>query len=128
MSSLEQRPRYRPGLGIDWPRLPFLISAALVLALGAAWMLGRARLAHAYFPLLMPTLSGLVLAVLTARLVAEARCRNRWLAAGVGVTVGFLAYLGSYQFSRGLVHPLARVDLLPKLISLHIRDDIPISF
>lgn len=127
MLSVEQRARYRSGLGIDWLRLPTLIVLASVAAAGLAWCLKTAFVHGWYWVFLLPIFGGIVLGGVLAALVGWTRCRNRWLAGTVGILAGLIAYLGYYQLCLvDLLPPqLAwRVDFLPSYISFRMETDI----
>ncbi len=127
MLAIEHRVRYRPGFGIDWPRLPSLIVLALIAAVVLAWCLKTAFVHGWYLIFLLPAFGGMALGGVLYALVGWARCRHRWLAGVVGILAGLIGYLGYYELCMlDLLPPqLAwRVDLLPSYISFRMQTDV----
>jgi hypothetical protein len=127
MPALHERARYEPDFGLVWPRLPILITGALVAAAGVAWLLKFAYFHNWYLIILLPAGAGLGLGGVLYALVAWSRCRNYWLAGTLGVVAGLVAYLGYYQLCLADMLPpgLAwRGDLLPRYIALRMQTDV----
>jgi hypothetical protein len=89
-------------------------------------------LAIAYFSgwyaiVLMPVLAGCLIGGGLTLIVGWAHCRNRWLAAGVGVLAAVISYVGYYEccFLHDAPPQFAgRIDLLPRYIALRMKTDV----
>lgn len=127
MLALQERERYQSDGGIMAARLPALILLALVAAVGLAWALKLAFLSGWYLIFLVPAVGGGALAGVLYALVGWSHCRNRGLAAVLGITVGLTGYLGYYHLCFIDILPPGfawRVDLLPRYIAFRMETDV----
>ncbi len=127
MLTIEQRQRYAPGVGVAWVFLPALIVLSLLAGLGLAWGLKLAYYHDWYLILLLPIVGGFALGGVLYLLVGWARCRNRWLAAALGVVAGLIGYLGYYELCLlDIVPPelACRADFLTHYIKLRMQTDV----
>src|SRR4051794_14956735 len=105
MIDWSERARYESDLGVSPPRLLVLLFGPLATAVGCALLLKTAFLGGWYFIIAVPAVVGLLLGGVLYLCVGFAHCRNPWLAGGIGLVCGLVAFLGYYYF--------AMVDTLP---------------
>jgi len=130
MVTVQERAHYQPGFGISWTRLPTLIILAMSAAVGLAWCLKLAFVSGWYLIFLLPIFGALALGGLLHAFVGWAHCRNRRLAAAVGIVAGLVGYLGYYELCfLDALPPGAewRVDLLPDYIVLRMNTDVSVD-
>jgi hypothetical protein len=125
--SFDDRPQYKSDHGVPVKGLPILVAAALGTAVALAWLL-KVLFVHGWYLLfLAPAGAGLLLGAVLFFLVAFTHCRNAWLAGGLGVVGGMVAYLGYYHFClldflpAGQAH---RLDALPRYIAFRMQTDV----
>jgi hypothetical protein len=112
---------------VSFARMPLLFLGAFLSALGLAWALQFAFFHDWYLVILVPILAGLALAAALYLLVTWTHCRNRWLACGVGISAGLIAFLGYYYLCLIQILPpgnATRFDLLPRYILLRLQHDV----
>ena len=97
MVAVQDRGRYQPGFGVSLLRLPLFLILALLAAALAARYLKFAFFTGWYATILLPIFVALGLGGLLYVIVGWAHCRNRHLAAAVGIAAGAVGYLGYYQ-------------------------------
>jgi hypothetical protein len=111
--------------------LPTLLVVGLAAAVAVGYLLKVAFVHGWYLVVLAPLLGGAALGGVLYLMVGWTHCRNRWLAASVGILAGLLAYLSYFEFCLvdGMPPQLAwrvaqRVDLLQMYISLRMQTDV----
>lgn len=127
MQTLQERDRYQSDGGIMTARLPALIVLSLAAAVVVAWGLKLAFLSGWYLIILVPALAGGALGGAIYGLVGWSHCRNRGLAAVLGLIAGLTGYLGYYHLCMVDILPPGlewRVDLLPRYIAFRMETDV----
>jgi hypothetical protein len=92
------RETYQPSGRINWGRLvPWLVLSSLP-ALLLGYLVGAASRAGFRGLILIPLLGALLVGGTAWLAVAGARCRNRWVGAGLGLLLGLVAVIGYCDF------------------------------
>ncbi len=119
---------YRPSGKCDWFKLltialPISLLGSFVLAFALA---GVFRWGF-YLFVIVPLFAGGILGWQASSLFRFAHCRNPYVAAGLGVFLASVMFLGSFHaylvISRG-VRVLTRVDLLPTVINFRMHHNV----
>jgi hypothetical protein len=127
MSGFDDREQYQSDQRVPAKGLPILFVGTLGGSVLIAWLLKLLFVHGWYLLFLVPAFAGLLLGALLHFLVGWTRCRNAWLAGGLGLVAGIIAYLGYYHFClldfipAGNAH---RLDLLPRFIAFRIQTDV----
>ncbi|MFL5341959.1 MAG: hypothetical protein ACJ8F7_17570 [Gemmataceae bacterium] len=121
-----QREVYVPSGHVNWPKLAVGFAIGLPFALLSGYLLGQAIRSGVYLPVAVPLVAAVPAAGAVWFTVWLGACRNRWVGAAVGLTIGVIAFLSCYQFdlahSEGIEH-LYRVDELPDYIPRRVAAD-----
>lgn len=102
-----------------------VISAVAAIVLAAVMMF--AYICGWYLIFLLPALCAGLLGLVIFAMVAWIRCRNRWVAAALGVLAGLICYFGHYDLCLRYELPPGmewRIEMLPKYISYRMNTDV----
>ncbi|MHC4234377.1 MAG: hypothetical protein ACYSUQ_04610 [Planctomycetota bacterium] len=127
MSAAQVNDRYCPSGRIDGPAFAIWVAIALLAGAGLAVALFLLFRAEFYFVGLIPALLAICLSGVVFLAVSRGRCRNRSLAALLGLVAGTLMYLGYYHIDMVAWFGLQnahRVDLLPGYIHWRVNTDV----
>jgi hypothetical protein len=128
MQVLNERERYVSDMGMMVAGVPMLICGTIAAALGAGYILAWLFDHGWYFIILMPALLALALGGVLHMLVAASKCRNHWLAGGLGAVAGVLAYVGYFYFCMqqdpNLPPQFNGVEFLPHYIAARMATDV----
>jgi hypothetical protein len=127
MNNLDDRNRYRSDQGVSLKGLPLLVAGPVLAAIAAAWALMFLFFQGWYLLMVVPMFGGLLIGAVLYLLVGWTHCRNSWVAGGLGLLAGLIAYLGYYHFCLLQHLPpgnAARFDLLPRYIVLRLQTDV----
>src|SRR5438105_2880813 len=126
MSISVPRPAYQSSGRVRWPVFLPLAAGVLASAVAMAWVLAWAFHLGIYLVLVAPLLAALPVGGVLSTTVTLGHCRNRYVAAALGVLAGGLLYLGYYHFDLvriiGMGH-VQRVDFLPRYIWFRLQND-----
>ncbi len=124
MSSLDTRAHYESDQ--QWPlaSVPMFVCSAAIAAAAAGWLLSLLFRSGFYWIMLVPMVVALGLGGVLWWLVAVMKCRQHWVAGGIGGLAGILAYLGYFYFSMQHDFPGAPLRSLPTYINLRMTQDV----
>jgi hypothetical protein len=127
MSGFDDRQHYQSAHVVPAKGLPILVVGTLGAAIVIAWLL-KVLFVHGWYLLfIVPAGAGLLLGGLLYFVVGLTQCRNAWVAGGLGLVGGMMAYLGYYHLClldflpAGNAH---RVDNLPRYIAFRMQTDV----
>ena len=127
-SSWFQSGGYRPSGKCDWFKL---LTVALPLSLVGACVLSfvlcKLFVWGVYWIGIVPIFAGLLLGLEATCLLRFAHCRNPYVAAGCGILLGSVMYLGYYHcdfVSRAGPRLTTRIDSLPEFINFRMHTDV----
>lgn len=121
-----QRGTYRRSGRVNWLRLAPFALLALAVSLGMAFCLFLAFRAGWYYYLVVPAVASAPVAVAARVAVGAGHCRNRAVAATLGLLAALVLYLGYFHIHLvAIVGPAAitRVDALPWFIAFRMQTD-----
>jgi hypothetical protein len=127
MTSLSDRLQYKPDQGLPVKGVPVLLVGTLGAALAVAWVLKCLFFQGWYLLFVVPLFAGLLLGAVLYGLVGWTHCRNSWVAGGLGLLGGLVAYVGYYHLCMVDILPPgneARFDALPHYVVFRMQTDV----
>jgi hypothetical protein len=126
MSISVPRAAYQSSGRVRWSVFLPLALAVLVSAVAMAWVLAFAFRLGFYLVIVAPLIAGGLVGIVLNMAVSLGHCRNRYVAAAVGILAGGLLYLGYYQFDLARfigMNNVQRVDFLPRYVWFRLQHD-----
>ena len=123
---LSSRETYQPSGRVHWGRLALGLVLSLPLPLLAGFVLYAAFRGGFYVVFLIPLFAALLAGGAAWLTISAGKCRNRWVGAAVGLFVGLVGLVSSYQFdlvSEAGLGNLHRLDLLPGHVLHRVETD-----